>query len=206
MTNWVAANGRSHPRQRFSGYDLKAHLFRVANNQQFSGDTDLFTNQDFVQIVNAANRRVIECDDDIAFVQSGSLRWTGCFYRHHQDPRFQRQIVKSNQATMERHILNSHADVAASDFYVTDQPAGHKFGRVARNREADALRRPNHRRIHADDFASRIHQWPARIARIQGGICLNDVIDQTTGLRMHGSAEGADYSRSHTRLETERIA
>ena len=23
---------------------------------------------------------------------------------------------------------------------------------------------------------------------------------------MHGSAEGADYSRSHTRLETERIA
>ena len=77
MTNWVAANGRLHPRQRFSGYDLKAHLFRVANNQQFSGDTDLFTNQDFVQIVNAANRRVIECDDDIAFVQSGSLRWTG---------------------------------------------------------------------------------------------------------------------------------
>jgi hypothetical protein len=35
---------------------------------------------------------------------------------------------------------------------------------------------------------------------------LNDIVDQTTGLRMHRAAERADYARSHARLETERVA
>jgi hypothetical protein len=54
---------------------------------------------------------------------------------------------------MDRHILASHADVAATNSSVSNQPAGHEFRGVTPDRKADSLRRPNHCRIHANDFA-----------------------------------------------------
>jgi hypothetical protein len=67
------------------------------------------------------------------------------------------------------------------------------------------LRRPNHRRVHTDDLADRIHQWATRIAGVQRCVGLNDIVDQTTGLRIHRATERADHASCHAGLEAERI-
>src|SRR5439155_602974 len=86
-----------------------------------------------------------------------------------------------------------------------NQPAGNKFGSVARDRETDSLRGPNHRRVHADHFTRGIREWPAGVSRIQCGVGLNDVIDQSARLRVHGTTERTDYARGYARLKTEGI-
>ena len=63
------------------------------------------------------------------------------------------QPVKAHHARMQRHVLARHADRAAPDAAFLDQPRGDELRGVARDGEADALRRQNDRGVHADDFA-----------------------------------------------------
>ena len=63
-----------------------------------------------------------------------------------------RQTVKPHDPPVNRHILTGDTDVTAPNFSVFDQPARHKFRGVTGDGEADALGRPDHRRIYAYDF------------------------------------------------------
>src|SRR6266568_7703327 len=106
---------------------------------------------------------------------------------------------------MDRYVLTGHADVASANFSLFDQPASHKFCGVTRDRETDSLSRTNHRRVDADHFAGGIHERPTRVTRIQSGIGLNDIVDQTAGLRVHGTAERADHARGNASLKAKRV-
>ncbi len=107
---------------------------------------------------------------------------------------------------MQRHILTGHTNVATPDFSIANQPSGDQPGCVARNGKADALRRTNHCRVHADYFTRGVNERTAGIARIQCRVSLNDVVDQATRLRIHRATERADHARGDARLETEGVS
>ncbi len=126
--------------------------------------------------------------------------------RNNKHAGFPRQIVKANDAPMERHILSGDADVTAPNFGVFDQPASHEPCGVARDRETDSLRRPDHCRVHTDHFAGGVHQRSPGVAGVQRRVSLNDIVDQTARLGIHGTSKCADNSRRHAGLKTERVA
>ena len=88
-----------------------------------------------------------------------------------------------------------------------------RISRAATNRavllaiaNAEALRRHDHRRVDADDVAARRDERPARVAGIERGIGLDDVVHQPAGLRPQRSAEGADDAGRHRVVEAVRVA
>src|ERR1051325_5453033 len=107
---------------------------------------------------------------------------------------------------MERHILTGDTDVAAPNSSVSNQPPGDQPCGVAPDGKADALRWANHCRIHADHFACRVDERSAGIARIKCRVGLNDVVDQTTRLRIHRATERTDHARCYAGLETKWIS
>ena len=72
--------------------------------------------------------------------------------------------------------------------------------------KADPLRGQNHRRVHAYHGAARVEQWPARVARIQRRVGLNDVVDQPTRHGAKRAAERADDAGGDRALKAQRIA
>ena len=102
--------------------------------------------------------------------------------------------------------LPARADVTAPDDAVLDEPAGDVFGRVDGNGKAKPLRRQNHSGVHADDFAARIDERPAGIARIQRRVGLDDVVHEPARSGPERPAQRAHYARRHRVLEPVRIA
>ena len=84
--------------------------------------------------------------------------------------------------------------------------ADHEAGGVDRDREADALRRQDHRGVHADHPPARVDQRPARVARVERRVGLDDVVDQPPRLRAQRAAERADHAGRHRAVEAERVA
>ncbi len=169
-------------------------------------DADARFGQQLVQRVNGRHRLAGELHNHIAHLQARAFRRAARFHGHHQQSRFHRQIVEPHHPPVQFHVLAAHADVAAPDFAVLDQPAGDVLGRVNRDGEADALRRQNHRAVHADDFAARIDQRPAGIARVQRRVGLDDVVHQPAGIRAQRPAQRAHHARRHGVLKAVRIA
>src|ERR1035437_7732200 len=111
-----------------------------------------------------------------------------------------------HRRAMQRHVLAAYADVTARDLAVLDEPAGDVFGRVDSDGETDALRGQDNGGVDANYFAARIDQRPAGIAGVQGGVRLDDIIDQPAGVGPEGTAQGADDSRGDGALEAVGIA
>src|SRR5205807_1565015 len=126
----------------------------------------LIARKQFVQRVNGRNRLAVEFEHNITVSQAGAGRGTVRGDGYDQYARWRRQLVKAHYAAMQRNVLSAHADIAAPDFAVLDQPAGDVLGGADADREAEALRRKNHGRVHADDFTPRIDQRAAGIAWI----------------------------------------
>src|SRR5439155_13499681 len=103
-------------------------------------------------------------------------------------------------------VLPADADVAATDPSILDQPARDILGGVDGDGETNALRGQNHHRIHADDFAARVDERPAGVARIQCRVRLDDVVHQPAGIGTERPPKGADHSGSDRAFETVRIA
>ena len=72
--------------------------------------------------------------------------------------------------------------------------------------EADALRRRDARCVHADDLAGRVDQRAARVARVQGGVGLDEVVDEVARLRAQRAPQGAHHAGGDRRLKAERAA
>ncbi len=107
---------------------------------------------------------------------------------------------------MHRHRLRRHANIAAPDASIAQQPTRHKLRGIDADGKADSLRRQNRRRVHPDYAPRRIDQWPARVARIQRRIRLNHIINQPPGVRPQRTPQRADHARRHRRLKSVRRA
>ena len=115
-------------------------------------------------------------------------------------------MMRPRQRTRNRHGLSRHADVAAANSAVANQPRRDESRRVARDREAEALCRHDDRGVDADDVAARVDQRPAGVAGVERGVGLNDVVDQPPGLGAQRPAERADDARGDRMLKTVGVA
>ena len=102
--------------------------------------------------------------------------------------------------------MTSDSDVASHDLPVSDEPSGHELGSVNADREADALCRENYGGVDSDDLPTRGDERTARVAGVQRGIGLDDVIDEAARARPKRAAERAHNARSYRRLKAVRVA
>ena len=102
--------------------------------------------------------------------------------------------------------LARNTNIAPAHPAFLHEPAGNELRCVAGDGEADALRGQNHRRVHADDLAARIHQRPAGVAGVQRGVGLDDVVHEPARLRTERTAQRADDAGRDSCFEAVRIA
>src|SRR5207253_5137561 len=73
--------------------------------------------------------------------------------------------------------LTSDPQVGADDAAIPDQQGHDALCRVARHGETDPLRHRDDGGIDADHLAAGVHQPPAGVARVEGRVGLDDVLD-----------------------------
>ena len=105
-----------------------------------------------MEIVDPGDWSLVKADNDVAFAQTSFSARTIVFKRDDENPAFNRQVVKANDTSRQRHILSRESDITPTHSTVANQPAGDKLRRIDRSGEADALcrkkRRPARRRHH----------------------------------------------------------
>jgi hypothetical protein len=99
----------------------------------------------------------------------------------------------------ECHVLAADADPAAPDLAVVDEGRRHELRNARRYGEADALRGQHDCAVDADDLTPRVDQRSTRVARVQCGVRLDDVVDEPAGAGPERPAERAhDAGRDRT--------
>ncbi len=104
------------------------------------------------------------------------------------------------------HVGAGEAEVAAADLAVPQQLGDHPADGVDRGGEADPLRHRDDRRVHADHLAAGIDERPARVAGVERGVGLDDVVDQPPAVRAQAAAERAHHAGGDRVLEAVRVA
>src|SRR5258708_37858233 len=102
------------------------------------------------------------------------------------------------------HVLAGDPDETAPDASLLDEPRRDPPGGVAGDGETDALGRPDDGGVHPDDAAVRVDQRTTGIARIERGIGLDDVVDQTTRGAAERTPQSTDNARRDRLLESHR--
>src|SRR3972149_1585767 len=129
-----------------------------------------------MQIINTSDGLTIKPNNDISLGKASPLCRTIFFQGYHQNSTFSGQMMEPNNAPKKRNILTPEPDIASSYLTFFDEPARHKFGCINSNGKADPLCGKNHSCIDPDDISLRRDQGSSRISRIQGRICLDDVV------------------------------
>ena len=152
-------------------------MFRVPKNSEFARLADLIADKFFVQIVHARDRFVVKGNNHIVRPDSRMICRASFVDRNNQHARLACQMVEARDTPMQRRCLARHTNIATSNASLLDQPRGYKLRGVARNRETDSLRRPNHRRVHANHFAGGVRERSSGVSRVQRRVGLDDVVD-----------------------------
>ena len=114
--------------------------------------------------------------------------------------------MAQRDAPRNRRCRGGDADRGATDAAVPRDLARDEIGGVGGNREADPLRAHDDGRIDADHLPCRGHQRAARIAGIERGVGLHDVLDHPPGARLQRATERGNDAGRDGRVEAERIA
>ena len=113
----------------------------------------MFPHQNPVKMVHASNRVIIEAHNEIALSQAGAFGWAVLLDGNGEHTGLKRKIIKADNSPVDWDVLTGDADVASPNLTLFDKPAGYKFGRIAGNREANALCGPDHRCVYPHNFA-----------------------------------------------------
>ena len=89
--------------------------------------------------------------------------------------------MEAHKPPVEGRGLGDDSNVTAPNAAISKQPAGDKLCSVDANGKAQSLRQHDGGRVHTHDSSIASHQRPAGIARIEGSVGLNDIIDQSPG-------------------------
>ena len=120
--------------------------------------------------------------------------------------------ARVREAELARHVardgsvLTGDAQPAAAYATARHQLADDPLRGVDGDAEADALGAQDDGRVDADDAAARVDERPARVARVEGDVALDDALHRAAVAGAHGATQGADDARRHRRAEAERIA
>ena len=159
-----------------------------------------------VEIVHGSHHFVGARQNHVAVPQPGCRGRAFLFHGHHEHAGRNGELMRARERARDRHVLSGDADVAAADAAVANEARCDEARRVARNREAQSLRRKDGRRVDADHLAARRHERSARVARIQRGVGLDDVVHQASRLPAQRSAERADHAGGNGMMKPVRVA
>src|SRR5882724_12049199 len=165
-------------RRQFLGRDAQIEFLRMADDRNFRRDANRRSEKVPVQRINSRNGLVLERHNNVALSQTSAAGGTSRLKTNDQDATIQWQPVKADHPRVNGHLLTSHSDPTSPDTTFLNQPGGHKLGRVAGDGKANSLCGKNDGCVDADDLSARVDERTARVTRIQGGIGLDDVIDE----------------------------
>ena len=151
----------------------------MAEDRQRAGCAYSNIGEDAVKIVYSGYRFPVHCNDEIAFAHSGAMSWAFFFTGDDDDSGFFGEIVEADDAAVDRDGLGGDADEAAANASVAEEAAGNEFGRVDADSETDTLRGKNGGGVDADDAAGGIDERATGVARVEGGVGLNDIVNKT---------------------------
>ena len=92
------------------------------------------------------------------------------------------KIVEANLPAMDLRGLSFDPDIASANASIMQQARSYELRGVHTNGKAETLSTHDGGRIHTHNLAIGSHQRSARVAGIERGIGLDDVVDQTTGV------------------------
>src|SRR5438046_1664822 len=120
--------------------------------------------------------------------------------------RILREPEPPRRAARERPVLARDAEVAPAHVAGGHELPEHPLRGVDRDAEAQALRAQDHGRVDADHAPAAVDQRPARVARVERDVALDDALHQPPRGGAHGAPERAHHARRHGRAEAERVA
>src|ERR1039457_2138836 len=114
--------------------------------------------------------------------------------------------MEAHHAAMQRHSLHRNADVAAADAAVAQQAAGYECRSVDADGKTYSLRGEDRRSVHANNSSCGIDQRSAGVAGVKGGIGLDYIVDQTSGIRSQRTSQSAHDACRYRGLKSVGIA
>src|SRR5439155_25562430 len=170
------------------------------------GGADALSSQQSMQIVDPMDWLLIERDDDVANLEARARRRTPAFDRRDQDAAGLDESVRAHREPRQRNVLPADTDARAAHVPERDQLSHDELHRVDGYGEADPLRGENHRRVDADDLPPRIEQRATRVAGIERGVRLDDVVDQAARDGPERPPQGTHDARGDGALKSQGIA
>jgi len=180
---------------------VKHCLLAAPKNRERHAHSHVLLGQEAMQVINARDGMIPITHDEIAFAHASSLCGAVVLNGDDQHAALNRQVMEAHQAAMERDILPGHADIAAPDLSVSYKEASDMLRHRHQYGEAETLGRENHGCINSYDFPARSHKGSARVAWVQCGVGLDDVIYQPARLGSERASKSADYPGGNCALE-----
>src|SRR5439155_766397 len=131
-----------------------------------------------MKVVHAAGRLSVRGDDDVAHGHARLGRGAAALDAHHLDARLLREPEPPRRAACERAVLAGDAEVAAAHVASGHELPEHPLRGVDRDAEAQALRAEDHGSVDADHQPAAVDQPPARVARVDRYVALDDALHQ----------------------------
>src|ERR1700730_3899746 len=179
----------------FRAAPLARELDRVADPRQADA---------VAQLGPAAHRRPVDRNHEVVGSQPGAFgRRAGLHPRNH---RALGVLGAESRSDIGCQVLDRHPDAATLDLTVLDQLVHDLASHIDRDGKADTnitATRCHYRRIDADDPSLQIDQRASRIARIDRGVGLDEIL---IAFDAGAAPERADDPRGHGLAEAERIA
>src|SRR5206468_6775264 len=191
---------------RLAGPRLDAHEHAAAQDAQRDGAFERPAAEQAMKVVHAAGRLSVRGDDDVARGHTRLGRGAAALDAHHLDARILREPEPARRAACERAVLAGDAEVAAAHVAGGHELPEHPLRGVDRDAEAQALRAEDHGRVDADHAPAAVDQGPARVARVERHVALDDALHQAPRGGAHGAPERAHHARRYGRAEAERVA
>src|SRR6266566_7045928 len=95
----------------------------MANDCQPGAHANLFADQNLVQMVHTPDGLIVERNNQVPVEQSSALRGTIPLDRNNEDTRLKGQAIKSDNPSVNRHVLPGYADITMADTSIADQPS-----------------------------------------------------------------------------------
>src|SRR6185312_603340 len=156
---------------------------RISQVSEISSLTDAATCNSLNQVLSIENWFAVKLSDDVVRLQScrscrrGLARNARIDIHHDGALRFRQTI---NLRKLISDSFERDPEIAASDFPFIDNLFVDKAGLARRQGEANAVvvtRGGRDLGVHANDLSTHVHQRPATIAAIDGGICLQEPLE-----------------------------
>src|SRR6185437_4483112 len=158
------------------------------------------------QIQHRADWTVVQLVDHVAGTDARALRRAAAGHLHNLDRHLLLDVELAAERLRQHARLCGDAQDGATYDAVFHQPGGDPVDGVHRDGERETLRLLDDGDVDADDLALRVDQRATGVARVDGGVGLDDVLDHLAAIARKGAMERADDADGDGALQADRAA